>query len=224
VHVTASVGAAHWPVDGRSKTDLVQAADAALYRSKRRRGLDSDAESRAPVSGGSEPVPSLLDAARDLLAATGVDDVATVVARHASALLGAGDSFVALSSHLADPAGPGQAANGPGRARSANTSMRQVAATGLFVDRPASLRRGATGGLWGRVWQSGVTLLDDEGLDRRIGFALKIDGRVVGVVGASAPASATVLRDRGHAAGLVADLASIALQRAVVQGGRREAH
>jgi diguanylate cyclase (GGDEF)-like protein len=35
--ITASVGSAHWPVDGREKASLVEAADAALYRVKRLR-------------------------------------------------------------------------------------------------------------------------------------------------------------------------------------------
>ena len=204
VNVTASVGAAHWPADGRVKADLVEAADAALYRSKRRRGLDSGTDVPAPGAGGPDSVPSLLDAARDLLATTSVAEVATVIARHAASLLGAGDSFVALSSGIADATVP-----------AVKPSMRQVAATGVFVSRPQTLRRGESGGLWGRVWQSGLTQLDDDGADRRIGFALKADGRVVGVVGASASAKAAVLRDRSHAAALLADLASIALQRAV---------
>jgi len=224
VHVTASVGAAHWPADGRSKAALVEAADAALYRSKRGRSEVSGAEPQAQESRGADAVPSLLDAARDLLATTSVDDVAAVLARHAAALLGAGDSFVALLEEVANSftadSGATTPATAGGTSRPAKPAMRQVAATGAFVERPQILRRGVSGGVWGRVWQSGLTQLDDDGADRRIGFALKVDGRVVGVVGASAPANAAVLRDRSHAATLLADLASIALQRAVVHARR----
>jgi diguanylate cyclase (GGDEF)-like protein len=218
-HVTASVGAAHWPADGRSKAALVEAADAALYRSKRGRSTESDTTSLTPESREHDAPPSLLDAARDLLATTTVEDVATVLARHAAALLGAGDSFVALAE---DPAEVDRPASPPVGApiRPLKPVMRQMAATGIFVTRPQILRRGTAGGVWGRVWQSGLTQLDDDGAERRIGFALKVDGRIAGVVGASAPASATVLRDRSHAATLLADLASVALQRAVTEARR----
>ncbi len=219
VHVTASVGAAHWPADGRSKGQLVEAADAELYRWKRQRSDNGGTESPAADSGVTEPEPSLLDAARDLLATSSVDEVATVIVRHAAALLGADDSFAALSDELADQARPGLSAVGSASAPSGKPSMHQVAALGLFVDRPRHLRRGAAGGLWGRVWQSGLAILDDVGAERRVGFALKVDGRVAGVVGAVASANGA-MRDRQQAATLLADLASIALQRAVAHDRR----
>ena len=223
VLVTASIGAAHWPTDGRAKADLVEAADAALYRSKRGRATESGSEFPAQASRGPDTAPSLLDAARDLLATSTVAEVVAVLAKHAAALLGAGDSFVALTDDIW-AAGPGAAtvsSTDSASAHEGKPAMRQVAATGIFEDRSLKLGRGAGGGLWGRVWQSGQTQLDDDGEERRIGFALKVDGRIVGLVGASAPARATVLRDRSHAASLLSDLASIALQRAVGEERRR---
>jgi hypothetical protein len=101
--------------------------------------------------------------------------------------------------------------------------MRQVAATGFFVDRPQTVRLGASGGLWGRVWESGLTLLENDGPDRLIGFALKVEGRVVGVVGASAAAQAALLSDSSSAAATLADLASIALHRASPQEATNQA-
>ena len=226
VLVTASIGSAHWPTDGTAKADLVEAADAALYRSKRGRAAESGSESPAQASRGPDTAPSLLDAARDLLATSTVAEVVAALAKHAAALLGAGDSFVALTEDVwsagagADTGTAAGSTTDPSE-HEGKPAMRKVAATGVFEDRPLKLGRGAGGGLWGRVWQSGQTQLDDDGEERRIAFALKVDGRIVGLVGASAPARATVLRDRSHAASLLSDLASIALQRAVGEASRR---
>jgi diguanylate cyclase (GGDEF)-like protein len=212
VRVSASVGAAHWPADGRSGAQLVEAADAALYRAKRGRS-DRPEDIGLPETRGSIAVPSLLDAARDLLAAATAEEVAASTARHAAALLGAADSFAVLSEDLVAAPGLVLAVAGSATQSGARASMHQVSASGLFADRPASVRRGAAGGLWGRVWQSGTALYQEEGNERRLGVPIKVGGRVTGIVGASTSAGGSFGRDREQAAGLLAEMASIALQR-----------
>jgi diguanylate cyclase (GGDEF)-like protein len=88
----ASVGVAHWPAEGPGKSELVSAADSALYEAKRRRG---DGTGRRSVAEGRRAaVGGILEAARDFLAATSAEQVAAALVRHGCAVVGSPDGLV----------------------------------------------------------------------------------------------------------------------------------
>jgi diguanylate cyclase (GGDEF)-like protein len=212
VVVTASIGAAHWPADGRSQAALVEAADAALYRSKRQRteapAADAATRMRAP-----EPASaSWVDAARNLIRAESTEAVAAAMVCAVTAICAGSDAFVALSDEMDAFEQPALAVAG-GSASSVSTKgpgLVQVAASGAFLGRSQSIRRG--GGLWGRVWESARLAAEDDGNAVRTGAPLLVGGRVVGILGVAEPSRAKQL---GHASeiALVADLGSTALER-----------
>ena len=215
VQVTASIGAAHWPADGASGPELVEAADTALYRAKRQRVDPSLPE---PVVGQGRPSESSpaqwVEAARDILKAATLEAAAAAIVRHAVVLCGATDAFVALRQDVDD--GVGAVPVGAPAARSCRSAaagkekMTQVAATGAFLTQPASIRRGD--GLWGRVWLTSSPCEEDGGDVTRIGAPLVREETVIGILGVARPVNKT---EREHAAevALVADLGTAALER-----------
>ena len=216
VHVTVSVGAAHWPADGRAEAVLVEAADAALYRAKRGReaaNVESSAGSRRPH----EDVPTnWVDAARDLLGAATVGAVAEAMVRGVTALCEATDAFVALTDAVEGQPGlvPAAVPAGAGTPPpSVKAAMTQAAGSGAFAVRSQSVRRGT--GAWGRFWENGKVSLEEDGDGTKIGSPLAVDGAVVGLGGVVVPSGRTDRRDRTAEVALVADLGSAALQRLI---------
>jgi diguanylate cyclase (GGDEF)-like protein len=212
VVVTASIGAAHWPADGRSQAALVEAADAALYRSKRQRTQAPAADAATRVRAPEPASASWADAVRDLIRADSTEAVAAAMVCAVTAICGGSDAFVALSDEMDAFEEPALAVAG-GTARSVSAKgpgLVQIAASGAFLGRSQSIRRG--GGLWGRVWESARLAAEDDGNAVRTGAPLLVGGRVVGILGVAEPSRAKQL---GHASeiALVADLGSTALER-----------
>ena len=211
IDVGASIGAAHWPTDGRENTALVEAADAALYRAKRLRS-DPGAAGAAAVESARSSRPSvdaLVEAARDLAGATTREEVAQLTVRHATAFCGATHAFVAyLEPRPAAPV-PGSAIR-RASAGAAKPGLRIVAASGLFKRRAPTLR--SNGGMWRRILEAG-SLQEDSGPEARlIGAPLCVVGSVAGLVGLVVPAAAAAAGKR--ALGQLTAVASAALERA----------
>ena len=176
--VTASVGAAHWPADGRSAAALVEAADAALYRSKRQRP-DKPGPGMGMGPGRSVTVPSenWISAGRELISAQTVEAVAAGMVSLASRLCGTRDVFVAMTeaatmgvapSLTAVATGtPGQSAGASGNPK---PELVQVAGDGVFGLKPQVVRLGMR--LWGRVWENGRHDTEDEAGTRRIASSM----------------------------------------------------
>lgn len=215
VVVGASVGAAHWPEDGLSGAALVEAADAALYRAKRERGDTHSTRSRGDAHGGAVVTPRWIDAARDLLGAATIDEVAMALVRGLTSMCDATDAFVALSDDIESVVRPALAVVGGGsrarRSSVARPGITQVAGSGAFLAKSQSIRHGS--GLWGRIWQSGLAGADEEAGLARVGAPLLLDGTVVGVLGAVVPARQGWPGHRSDDVAMLADLGSAALER-----------
>jgi diguanylate cyclase (GGDEF)-like protein len=217
VQVSASIGAAHWPADGRAHGELVEAADAALYVAKRQRTENGPQEAPRAAAMPAEAIPAgWVDVARDLIAATTPEGVAAAMVCAVTSLCEGSDAFVALTDELEELVGPSLAAAGvgpsDGPASSRKAEMVQVAASGAFLGKSQSIRHG--GGLWGRVWQGAKLAAEDDGNVMRIGAPLIISGNVIGLLGVVEPSRAKQLNHAREVA-LVADLGSAALQRIV---------
>jgi diguanylate cyclase (GGDEF)-like protein len=216
VPVSASVGAAHWPADGRSKAELVEAADSALYRAKRQRS-ETPSTTGMARRGQQSAAPSQpwIETARGLIAAGTIQEAATAMVRGLTSVCRSNDAFVALCDELA---GAGPALVGAGGSR--RQALVQLAAGGEFAARPPSIRRGA--GPWGRIWQSGLPAGERDGDLIRLGAPLRVSGAVVGVVGVVAGAGAASGSpsepDCSGDVALIADLGSATLQRLVDAG------
>jgi diguanylate cyclase (GGDEF)-like protein len=220
VPVSVSVGAAHWPADGRTKAALVEAADAALYRAKRQRGETPSQKEAGPRGRPTEaPTPSWIEAARGLIAAGTVQEAAAAIVRGLTVLCEAADVFVALSDEIgvAGPALVGVGASAGGASRVRKPGLVQVAASGGFLAKPQSISRGT--GLWDRTRQTGLQQAERDGEVSRVGAPLWIAGAVVGVVGVAVPAGKAADRDYAGEIALMADLGSATLQRLLNAGG-----
>jgi diguanylate cyclase (GGDEF)-like protein len=193
----ASIGVAQWPDDGASKADLVQAADKALYRAKRRRGEGPAEVAAAGLS------QVLLDAAHDLLAAATVQAVARAALHHGAVVVGSGDGLVAMLHRAAD---------GNGRRRADADEMRAVAGLGRFHEAAPRVRRGEE--LWGRVWASGGALAEDDAESGiLVGAPMSAGGVVWGVIGFVLGPGVAVSPERLRLLDNVATLAGAATQR-----------
>jgi diguanylate cyclase (GGDEF)-like protein len=216
VQVSASVGAAHWPADGRSHSALVEAADAALYRAKRQRGETVAHDAAATRSKqGVAPSAGWLVAARDLISADTIEAASAAMVRGAAALCGTSDCFVLVvedASRAARPVlavvGGGPSRHGP--ARDAR-GLTRAAASGKYIAAPATVTPGD--GLWGRILETGMPGTDEDGEGVRIGAPLLVEGSVVGVLGVSLPAGITPSAGCSGEVALVADLGAAALAR-----------
>lgn len=216
VQVSASVGAAHWPADGRSHSELVEVADAALYRAKRQRG-ESPARDAAETNRmqGDTEIAGLVAAARDLIAADTVETVMAAMVRGTAAMTGSSDCFVAL----VDPADravqptPATAAvvsSMPGHTHD-DQGLVKAAASGKYVTAEETVLRGD--GLWGRILETGSPGSDEDVEGVRIGAPLLVGGAVVGLLGVSMPAGTVPLAGCSGEVALVADLGAAALAR-----------
>ena len=222
VQVSASVGAAHWPADGRSHSALVEAADAALYRAKRQRG-ESLAHDAAATRGkqGDAPIAGWLVAARDLISADTIEAACAAMVRGVAALCRTSDCFAVViedASRVVRPVlavvGGGASRRGPERdAR----GLTRAAASGKYIAAPATVALGD--GLWGRILETGMPGSDEDGEGVRIGAPLLVEGSVVGVLGVSLPAGITPSAACTGEVALVADLGAAALTRIESHGG-----
>ena len=210
VQVTASIGAAHWPADGACQSGLVEAADAALYRAKRQRSEAPVTEPAVRATASEISPARWVEAARDMMSAETTGSAAAAIVRQATVLCDAVDAFVALRNDIdelaAVPVGVGVA----GATVRPNAGMTQVAASGTFVEKPLSIRRG--NGLWGRVWLTSTPAQEVAANAVRIGAPLVVGGVVMGILGVVRPADKAGL-DRAGDAALIADLGSAVLQR-----------
>ena len=215
VQVSASIGAAHWPADGREHGALVEAADADLYRAKRQRNEGVVAAPPPALLDSAEAGPaSWVDAARDLIVATTAEAAAAAMVCAVTTMCNGSDAFVALTDDIEQLLSPALSPVVAGRTDNPRPAgkqgMVQVAASGAFLGKSQSIRRG--GGLWGRVWQGGTLVVEDDGRARRMGAPLMIAGTVVGILGVAEPSQAQ-RRNHSKEVALVADLGSAALQR-----------
>ncbi len=198
VHVSASVGAAHWPADGRSQAGLVEAADAALYRAKRQRGEKPAAavEAERPRPPAEADPTTWLAAARDLVGAVTVAEAAAAMVRHAAAHLDAPDAFVALVD---------------GSRPRVKPTMTIAAASGEFLETPPSFRRESSP--WAGVVKGGRPDFRIDGDVTRMAAPLLVDGSVAGLVGVVVPADGSPRPRHFGELGLLAELGSAALKR-----------
>jgi diguanylate cyclase (GGDEF)-like protein/PAS domain S-box-containing protein len=204
-HVGISVGVACFPADGRTKDELVVAADRALYLLK-------------PPRSGSDPV---LDQARDaylsalnetalaLMDRLDPTELLQTIIQRAAGLLGTPHGFL----YVAEPD---------------ESALTVRVGTGVFSDL-VGYRMGPGEGLSGTVWVTGQPMTTDD-YDRfvarrpdlptgRFGaivaVPLTVDGRIVGVIGlASGDQPRTFHDDEVAVLGRFAQLASIALTNA----------
>jgi diguanylate cyclase (GGDEF)-like protein len=218
VHVSASVGAAHWPADGESAAALVEAADAALYRAKRQRPEGAGPGLGVGPSRAPQVAPTRwVNAGRELISASSVSGASAAMASLALALCSATDVFVALNDGVTLLPEPAlvlvSAAVGvvAGAAPGRKPGMVQVAADGAFAAKPKPIRPGV--GLWGRVWQSGKAEREQDEVVARTGAPLIVHGGVVGVIGISTPSVSGPVQDRSEELAFVADLGSATLER-----------
>jgi diguanylate cyclase (GGDEF)-like protein len=179
----ASVGVAHWPAEGPGKSELVSAADAALYEAKRRRG--DTAGRRGPSESQEAAIGGILDAARDFLGATTAEQVARVLVRHAGAIVDSTDGIVA---HLQE---------------GEQETMLRLVATGRFGSYGAALLRGE--GFLGRAWADGRAVIEPDEAGLLIGLPVPTEGRMLGLLGlavAAAEIGSDRLRQLEHLAAL----------------------
>jgi diguanylate cyclase (GGDEF)-like protein len=229
VHVSASVGAAHWPDDGSSQAELVEAADAALYRAKRQRGepparekppargtpLEGDAaeqpiDPRVPLIGPAGWVA----AAQDLVGAGTIDAAAAAMVRGVTALCGVSDAFVALNdgAGIASPVLLGAAAGSSDRQSvPSQPAFARIAASGRCLSDWGLFDDGQ--GLWDRVRQTGISGIEAGGEVASAAAPLMVGGTVVGVLGVALPRRLVVNDGCPPEVAIVADLGSAALRR-----------
>jgi diguanylate cyclase (GGDEF)-like protein len=216
VQVSASVGAAHWPADGRSHSELVEAADAALYRAKRQRG-ESPARDAAATNRkqGDAEIAWLMAVARDLIAADTVETATAAMVRGIAAMAGSSDCFVALVDPAARAVRPALATAAAVSSRPGPThddqDLVKVAASGKYVTTDETVMRGE--GLWGRILETGIPGSDEDGEGVRIGAPLLVGGAVVGLLGVSMLAGTAPSAGCSGEVALVADLGAAALAR-----------
>jgi diguanylate cyclase (GGDEF)-like protein len=157
--VTASVGAAQWPADGRSTEDLIEAADAALYRAKRER---DDGATLPRTAAPTRASAGWVDAARTLIRARTAEAVAVAMVGGVTALCEASDAFVALREDLCGVSEPAIAGSGTvpvaGVAVAAATITGAAAAAGATADQAVAgagsgAREAATSGRQTRLKQ-----------------------------------------------------------------------
>jgi diguanylate cyclase (GGDEF)-like protein len=218
VRASVSVGAAHWPADGRSESVVVEAADAALYRAKRLRTGVAEAASAAGLNPSSDAGQAgLIAVTRDLIGAAAIEAAAAAMVRGVAVLCDSTDAFVALTKDIHEVSGSALAVVAVGSSGDPSSRRRsgmvQVAASGTFLDRPASIRRG--GSLWGRVWRTGKQAAEDDGGAVKVGAPLLVSGEVVGLIGMAEPSGRASQRNHASDVGLLADLGSAALQRLI---------
>jgi diguanylate cyclase (GGDEF)-like protein/excisionase family DNA binding protein len=202
--VTVTVGISCFPADGRTKADLVAAADAQLYLTKPSTARDSVEGAVAREA----YLSALHDTAITLMDRLEPTELLDTVVKRASALLGAMSGYL----YLVDEA---------------SGDLVVTVGTGVFATWVGfHFQRGA--GVGGTVWQTGrpVAVPDYDlwenrseamppGLGSVIGVPLTSGGAVIGVLGLS---SGTPLRQYGEretgVLGRFAQLASIALDNA----------
>jgi hypothetical protein len=223
IHVSASVGAAHWPEDGSSQAELVEAADAALYRAKRERGepaareTSPEAESAAPSVDPQVPLAGpagWVAAVRELVGAGTIAAAAAAMVRGVTALCGVSDAFVALSdgAGIAAPALMGSAASASDRESvPSRPAFARVAASGrcLSDDRFFDPDQG----LWDRVRLTGIAGAQVAGEVGNAAAPLTVEGAVVGVLGVSYARGSVSDADCPPEVTFIADLGSTALSR-----------
>jgi len=220
VVVTASIGAAHWPGDGQSQAEVVEAADAALYRAKRQRPETPLPQAGATIRTAESGPATWIDSARDLIKAETAETAAAAMVSAVTAMCPGSDAFVALNDDVGAarrPALAGAAASGSkSGAPDEAPGLVQVAASGAFLGKSQSIRHG--GGLWARVWEEARLAAVDDGNAVRTGAPLLVGGQVVGILGVVEPRR---IKQLGHASeiALVADLGSAALERLAGERG-----
>jgi diguanylate cyclase (GGDEF)-like protein len=227
VHVSASVGAAHWPADGPSQAALVEAADAALYRAKRQRG-EPPARESAPTTALANAVDTAASgwvaAARDLIGAETIEVAAAAMVRGVAALCGVEDAFVAIYAadrSVALPVMVGVGAGDQGRRSAVESSGRRSTRDGSSPNKVAAIGRfdagssafGAADELYNQVWQTGMPVTEEAGDESRIAAPLLVDGMVAGVLGISVLAASGRPQSYASEVALVADLGAAALRR-----------
>ncbi len=215
VRVSASIGAAQWPADGKTESEVVEAADSALYRAKRQRIEAPASDPAGRLIGPPEPKPAAWAAvARELIAAATVDAAAATMVRHLGILCNSGDAFVALADEVKEPV-PALATAVPvgsvARSHPARkTALTQICASGEFVARSKAMRRG---GLWSRALETGTFATEPDGAAMKLCAPLNVAGEIVGVLGVISRPSVNNGRSHEADVAMVADLGSVALER-----------
>lgn len=215
--VTVSIGIAMFPVDGRTKDDLVMLADAELYLEKAARRQARPASGASTAGRGAEYDAAIHESTFMLMARREPNELLETIVARAATLAGTSNGYL----YLVDPDGE---------------HLRLTVGVGVLADvRDIVLARGE--GVGGRVWASGAPVLVDDydGWTERapgfehvgrlggvIGVPLTAGSEVIGVIGLAAGDSGRRFDDTDVAAlARFARLASIALDNARLHAAAR---